>query len=286
MADSQSQQIETRWSREALDTAVGSGSLDRVLHWIGTAPSSEAEEGYADHISTTKACETLRERAGEPAVVHGICSVLANPIESRDDYFTACAGFDSIVSHLPLATLRLYRPGIETLAASTADGPPDVSLPSLRSRAEGAVKFIDFPELAWAPQHKHDFMGERSVSERVHTAQQMKPIAKDLLGWLADRNWPPFLSCEEQLARFPEVAVDPIKEIIAEHRDDPEWLLHLLEFVEERVPIGALWEKLKPELALLAGIEAEDEDSRDLAEAAQRLIGLLNEWEKKETGNE
>ncbi|UKZ82234.1 hypothetical protein TrVFT333_010019 [Trichoderma virens FT-333] len=288
MPDSQSQQIEARWSRAALDEAIGSGSLDQVLRWIGT-PSTAAVAGAgadADHISTTEACDILIDRAGEPLVIQGICSVLSKPVKSRDDFFTACAGLDCIVSYLPLATLRLYRPGIEILAASTEESPPRVSLPSLTSRAKDAVKFIDFPELAWAPKHKFDFMGERSLSERVHTAQQMRPHAKDLLGWFADVNWPPRSGCIKQLARFPEVAVDPIKEIIAENRNDPEWLMYLLEFVEQHVSIGVLWEQLEPELVLLASSEAEDEENRDLTETAQRLLGQLNEWKREQGGNE
>lgn len=271
------QQTDAGWSREALDEAIGSGSLDHVLHWIGTTESNGAAE---------EARDILIARAQEPLVIQGISSVLSKPVKARDDFYTACFALDSIVSDLPLATLRLYRSGIETLAASTEDSPPGVSLPSLTSRAKDAIKFIDFPELAWAPQHKTGYMGERGLLERVHTAQQMKPHARDLLGWLADYNWPPYLGCVKQLARFPEVAVDPIKEIIADNRDDPEWLLHLLDFVKESVPVGVLWETLEPELSLLASSEADDEENRDLAEAAQSMLGLLSGWKKEQVGNE
>ncbi|KAL7955459.1 hypothetical protein V8C34DRAFT_291578 [Trichoderma compactum] len=271
------QQTDAGWSREALDEAIGSGSLDHVLHWIGATES---------HSAATEARDILIARAQDPLVIQGIISVLSKPVKSKDDFYTACIGLDSIVGDLSLATLRLYRSGIETLATSTEDSPPGVSLPSLRSRAKDAIKFIDFPELAWAPQHKTDYMGERSLSERVHTAQQMKPHARDLLGWLADYNWPPYLGCVKQLARFPEVAVGPIKEIIADSRDDPEWLLHLLDFVKDNVSIGVLWEKLEPELSLLAASEADDEENRDLAEAAQSMLGLLSEWRKEQVNNE
>ncbi|KAL7948234.1 hypothetical protein V8C42DRAFT_362851 [Trichoderma barbatum] len=284
MADSQVEA--SRWSRDALNEAISSGSLDHVLHWIGNTQSRADAQEDADHVSPTKACDILIDRASEPLVIQGISSVLSKPVKSTEDFYTACAGFDSIVSDLPLETLRLYRSGIENLAASTEESPAGVSLPSLTSRAKDAVKFINSPELTWAPQHKFDFMGERSLTERIHTAQQMKPHAKDLLSWLADYNWPPYPGCIKQLARFPEVTVDPIKEIIAEHRDDPEWLLHILEFVEENVPIGALWEKLEPELALLASSETEDEENRDLAESAKGLLELLHEWKREQGGNE
>ncbi|KAH0523566.1 hypothetical protein TsFJ059_008550 [Trichoderma semiorbis] len=285
------QQTDAGWSREALDEAIGSGSLDHVLHWIGTTPSNSAVAEDADRVSSTKARDILIARAQDPLVIQGISSVLSKPVKSSDDFYTACAALDSILSDLPLATLRLYRSGIEALAANTSYSPPGVSPPSLTSRAKDAIKFIDFPELTWAPEHKMDYMAERSLSERVHTAEQMKPHARDLLGWLADYNWPPYSGCVKQLARFPEVAVDPIKEIIADYRDDdPEWLLHLLDFVKENVPVGVLWEKLQPELLFLASSEASDdasdEENRDLAEAAQSMLGQLNEWKKEQSGND
>ncbi|KKP03698.1 hypothetical protein THAR02_04214 [Trichoderma harzianum] len=283
------QQTHAGWNREALDEAIDSGSLDRLLHWIGTTPSNSAAAEDADRVSSTKARDILIARAQDPLVIQGISSVLSKPVKSKDDFYTACAGLDSILSDLPLATLRLYRSGIEALAANTTYGPSGVSLPSLTNRAKDAIKFIDFPELTWAPEHKMDYMAERSLSERVHTAQEMKPHARDLLGWLADYNWPPYSGCEKQLARFPEVAVDPIKEIIKDYRDDdPEWLLHLLDFVKESVPIGVLWEKLEPELSSLSSIEADDDDDeeiRDLAETAKSMLGQLNEWKREQSGN-
>ncbi|RFU74473.1 hypothetical protein TARUN_7798 [Trichoderma arundinaceum] len=287
MTSSQLQQIEAvRWSREALDEAIGRGSLDHVLRWVAASSTNAAEEDAAaneDQISKTRACKILIERAGEPTIIHGISSVLSRPITTRDGFFTACAGVDGILSYLPLATLRLYKSALEALiSANTGDSPPGVSVPSLTSRAKDAVKFVDHPDLAWAPQHKFDFMGERSLAERVHSAEQMKPHASELLGWLADYNWPPCSGCIEQLARFPEVAVGPIKEIIPENGNDPEWLLHIVEFVEEYVPVGQLWQSLEPELTMLANSEAEDEENRELAEAARRLLDSLREWRTKQ----
>ncbi|TFB02164.1 hypothetical protein CCMA1212_006104 [Trichoderma ghanense] len=285
MPDSQMQQIES----QSLDEAIGSGSLEQVLHWIGTgesqcvytASSAADEDGgspVARQLSTTSTRDILIARADDPVIVQGISSVLSKPIASSDDFFTACAGLDSILCHLPLDTLRLYRSSLEILAANTAQSPPGVSLPSLTSRAKDALEFINSPDLAWPPRHKFDVMAERTLAERVRTADQMRPHARRLLDWLADCNWPPYSGCVKQLARFPEVAIDPIKNILAEHGDDPEWLRHLVEFVEGNVRIGTLWERLEPELVLLAGREADEEESRDLAEACRRLLGLLKEW--------
>jgi hypothetical protein len=287
MADSQAQQIEAAgWSKEALEEAITKGALDDVLYWIGTTTSNAVTEDAAASdglVSTQRTYEILAERAGELPIVRGISSVLSKPIKTKDDFWTACAGLDGILSELPLATLRLYRPALETLAAADSeDSPPGVSVHSLASRAKDAVKFIDYPELAWAPQHKFDYMGERSLSERVQTADEMKPHVRELLDWLADYNWPPMPGCSKQLARFPEVTIDPIKEIISKNRNDPDWLLHLVEFVERYVPVGELWEKMEPELTLFANIKADDEDSVEFSETAQRMLGLLKAWQREQ----
>ncbi|KAL7892511.1 hypothetical protein HDV63DRAFT_398572 [Trichoderma sp. SZMC 28014] len=228
--------------------------------------------------------EAIRQ-AADPSVVQDISATLSKPINTKFDFFVVCAALDDIVCHLPLATLELYRPALETLAsADSAASPEGVSVPCLAGRARDALKFIDSPHLAWAPQHKFDCMGDRSLTERVRTAEQMKPFVDELLGWLADINWPPYLGCQKQLARFPEVTIDPIKEVIVKNRNDPEWLLHVLEFVEEYVPVGTLWKRLEPELIQLANGEAEDEEGVELQGAAQRMLRLLKEAGEMDAG--
>ncbi|KAL6887006.1 hypothetical protein GGI43DRAFT_271112 [Trichoderma evansii] len=280
------------WSNDALGEAIKKESLDGVaLHWINTintaiymaaamgdvAVSEDATRPDSGGMSIPGAQQEVMKRAADPSVVYSISSTLSKPINTKFDFFVVCGALDDIVCHLPLDTLRLYRPALETLAsADSAPSPEGVSVPSLADRARDAIKFINNPDLAWAPQHKNDYMADRSLSERVHTAEQMKPFVEELLGWLADLNWPPYLTCEKQLARFPELTIDPIKKIILENRNDPEWLFHLLVFVEQNVPLGT-WEKIEPELIQLANIEAEDEESIDLREASQRMLRLLNE---------
>ncbi|UKZ71686.1 uncharacterized protein TrAtP1_012635 [Trichoderma atroviride] len=218
-------------------------------------------------------------QAADPSVVHDISSTLCKPINSKFDFRVACVALDDIVSHLPLATMELYRPALETLAsAGSAPSPEGVSVPCLADRARDALKFIDNPHLAWAPQHKNDRMADRSLAERVHTAEQMEPYVDELLGWLADPNWPPYPGCQKQLARFPEVTIDPIKEVILKNRNDPEWLLYILDFVEGHVPVGTLWKRIEPELIQLANGEVEDEEGVvELPKSAQRMLRLLKE---------
>jgi hypothetical protein len=92
------------------------------------------------------------------------------------------------------------------------------------------------------------------------------------------------LGCQKQLARFPEVTIDPIKEVILKNQNDPEWLLHILEFVEEHVPVETLWKRIEPELLQLANNEVEDEEGVELSEVAQRMLRLLKEASETNTG--
>lgn len=249
------------------------------------AASSDAARPDSGESCVPCAQQEVIRRAADPSVVCSISSTLSKPINTKFDFFVVCAALDDIVSRLPLATLVLYRPALETLAsADSAPSPEGVSVPSLAGRARDALKFIDNPDLAWAPQHKHDSMADRSLTERVHTAEQMKPHVDELLGWLADLNWPPYLGCQKQLARFPEVTIDTIKEIIPQNRHDPEWLLHILEFVEGYVPVGMLWKRIEPELIQLANSDFEDEEGIELIEAAQRMLSLLKEAGETDAG--
>lgn len=249
------------------------------------AASQAATRPGGGETSIPGAQQEVIRRAADPSVVCSISSTLSKPISSKFDFFVVCAALDDIVSHLPLAVLELYRPALATLAsADSAPSPEGVSVPCLAGRARDAIKFIDSPHLAWVPQHKHDCMGNRSLSERVHTAEQMEPHVDQLLGWLADPNWPPYVGCQKQLARFPELTIDAIKEAILNNRNDPEWLLHILEFVEEYVPVGMLWERIDPELRQLANSEVEDEEDVELPEAAQRMLRLLKEAGETDAG--
>lgn len=270
--------------------------LDGVtLHWINTAntamsdaaASQDAARPDSGESSLPGAQQEVTRRAADPSVVRSISSTLSKPIKTKVDFVVVCAALDDTVSHLPLAALGLYRPALETLAsADSAPSPEGVSVPSLAARTRDAIKFIDSPDLAWAPQHKLDYMAFRSLSERVHTAEQMEPHVDELLGWLADPNWPPYLGCQKQLARFPELTIGPIRERILKERTDAEWLLHILEFVEEYVPVRTSWKRIEPQLIQLANSEIEDEQGTciELTEAAQRMLRLLKEAGEADAG--
>lgn len=290
--------LDSRGAQGAATTPSGkplrSKPLDGVaLHWINTtntamsdaAVSQDAARPDSGESSLPGAQQEVIRRAADPSVVSSVSSTLSKPIKTKSDFFVVCAALDDIVSHLPLATLGLYRPALETLAsADSAPSPEGVSVPSLAARARDAIRFIDNPDLVWAPQHKLDYMAFRSLSERVHTAEQMEPYVDELLGWLADPNWPPYLACQKQLARFPELTIGPIQETILKEGNDPEWLLHILEFVEEYVPVGTLWKRIEPQLIQLANSEIEDEEGIELPEAAQRMLRLLKETGEADAG--
>ncbi|KAJ7137407.1 hypothetical protein C8R43DRAFT_1203058 [Mycena crocata] len=127
---------------------------------------------------------------------------------------------------------------------------------------------------AWVPAHKSDEFAQRSLEEMVHTAEEMRPLVPGLLEWLQDPNWPPYSGCAEQLMRFPEVTIDPLREVL--RGDDAWWSGNLLMSLLEGMP-GELRERARPEVEGLAQ-GATDED---LLEAANSCLKVMDDWEAR-----
>ncbi|KAK7408389.1 hypothetical protein QQX98_009429 [Neonectria punicea] len=152
---------------------------------------------------------------------------------------------------------------------------------SLRQESKDLIRYLDNPEAVWVPSHKADCIGERSLQERVTTGEQMRPHIPGLLDWLADPNWPPFPGCRKQLARFPEETVEPIRRLFAKERGDGGWLLNVLEFVMECVPVGPLWEGLRAEVQAMADDPRGDEDDCELSDCARQWLAMLDAWNER-----
>jgi hypothetical protein len=142
---------------------------------------------------------------------------------------------------------------------------------------------MDNPTEAWVHTTKFDLMANRSMDERVQTAEQMAPLVPRLLWWLMDANWPPFSDCTTQLARFPEATTDPILKVLGSNPDET-WTLYILEFVHAHVPLGPMWMKLRPAVESIANGSAktEDEDWEDTIEEAKAWLHKLDEWTAKQ----
>lgn len=226
--------------------------------------------------------ELIRSRAIEPPTVLAISGIIKKPIQTVKDFHTTWAAAQKVIAELPLSALPHYRQALQILAdIDVMGGPPGVALWSLARHSADIIKFMDEPSLVWVPQHKADFMGGRSLQERVGSPEQMGPHVPELLVWLQDVNWPPYNGCVRQLARFPEVTVKPIQHIMMNEPTDTGWILHLLQFVEEHVPIGPLWEVLRLQMKVKADDRTDDPDIQMLSELAAQMLNTLKEWEQQ-----
>ncbi|KAK6353464.1 hypothetical protein TWF696_005428 [Orbilia brochopaga] len=159
----------------------------------------------------------ITARATEPQTVAAIAAVLTPPYADRTAHNIAWLAFDEILENLPLLTLERYR---ETLSRLSTLEPPANTVAGTNSdtghcwvaaSATALLHFMDDPTAVWVPKSKSDSLAIRSLSERVTTSAEMQPHIPGLLEWLGDANWPPYTSCRQQLARFPEVAVGPAR---------------------------------------------------------------------------
>lgn len=214
-----------------------------------------------------------------------LCAAITRPIKSDDDFQQAWDSLDYI-TNLPLNDLPPYESALTVLSKiDISKPPPGKGLYGLSSTAEDVIKFMNNPNLAWAPQHKFDYMAERSLTERVLTAEQMRPHMTGLLGWLADYNWPPFLGCRNQLARFPEATVDAVKEMFAEGWNDGELMEHILDFVDEEVPKGPAWDALVSSVSSLktnasGKMEKDGDENGEWSDLLKRIAEWEEDYEK------
>lgn len=260
---------------EALDATSLAASIPRVLQSTQNWPY--------DSTFLVKFRDLIRLRANEPPIVSAISSILRQPSNSNDDLRVLFSAVDYLVD-LSEEQLIPYRPAIVDLSDIDANGQSESKFTGfIALQAQDMIKFMDDRTAVWTPSHKGDDMAKRTLSERVHTDEQMRPHIEGLLEWLQDCNWPPYSSCEEQLARFPELAVEGIKAIIAKlkNRDDGEWVLNMLCFVERYVPVGTLWEKLYPQVQDLIDNTTKDADESGLLEYAPGWIATVDEWRNK-----
>lgn len=240
--------------------------------------ATDAEDGQNEQLLT----QLVRDRAAEAPVADAITLILSTPVTSAASFRTAWTAV-SILTELPLDVLPLYRQALVNLSAMDIDSPPPgIGLSTLRAQGSDVLRFMDNPDQAWTPQHKGDWMAERSLTERVHSAEAMRPHVQGLLGWLCDVNWPPFQGCRKQLARFPEVVVPAIRELLATETEDLEWLTRMIEFVHDEVPVGALWETMRAEVEAKVDRHSTDEDDKELSEAAETWLKVLGDSERKQ----
>lgn len=226
------------------------------------------------------AISVIQSRAAEPPTVAALSDAILSRINSEEEVQYVSLAIQGVVVHLPYETLALYRSAFETGLRSTMPPHPDPSFK--HSMFRELLRFIDSPTDVWAPEEMNNDMGERSLRERVHTAEEMRPHVLGLLQWLAEPYWPPFRGCRTQLTRFPEVTVGPIRELIGKIRGDGGHIYWLLDFVMESVPVGELWRELDRTVRALIEEPRGDEDEFEAPDLAKSWLQKFEKWKARQ----
>ncbi|KAH6993936.1 hypothetical protein EDB82DRAFT_500281, partial [Fusarium venenatum] len=253
----------------------------------------DADSVQDGDVSEDEFFNIIRLRAMEPPVIASLSSILESSIEDGD--FASLEMhqlvFYSVVSKLSLEQLQTYRPAIKTLIGF------DVS--SFKSRSSHYVqtihlinnarlldRFIEKPQDVWVPENKFDQISYRTLWERVHTADQMRPYMHDLFNWQVDPCHPPFNPCREQLARFPVVSAAVAAEVMSMAVNDIEHQHYLIGFVSECVPVGRAWYPMRPPVEqMVRALESkskeqlEKDGEEDFLDEAKTWLKVLEKWE-------
>lgn len=237
----------------------------------------ELEKWYETEDYRNELEALIIKRISEPPTEASLCRVLAAPVTTKEDYsWLCCVGW--LIGSIGLEQFEPFRSAVVALSeGDTSSAPEGVSMISIQCHAKEMLFFMDNPHVAYVATRKTDLMFERSLSERVHSAEEMKPFVDDLLAWLADLNWPTSQPCTRQLARFPEATIDGIINSLEHGSNDPEWQQHIIEFAQEHIPKGPMWERLASVIEKQVNLSADNEDKQGLSEAAE---SWLNEWKK------
>ncbi|KAM0401237.1 hypothetical protein ACHAQC_001918 [Fusarium culmorum] len=270
---------------------LGDDIAEEMIAITKAVCDANSEQNYDD--SKDEFFSIIRTRAMEPPVIVSLSSVLTSPIEDGD--FTSLKMhqlvFYSIISKLSLEQLQPYRSAIKTLmgfdiSSFNSRSSHYAQTMHLINNARLLDRFIENPEDIWVPENKFDCISYRTLWERVHTAEQMRPYMHGLFNWQVDPCHPPFKHCREQLARFPEVSTVVAAEVMGMAVNDVEHQHFLIDFVSECVPVGKAWypmrDPVKQMVRVLEGknkeqlVEAGDED---YLEEAKNWLEVLKKWE-------
>lgn len=166
---------------------------------------------------------TTSQATPDDPLVSSVLSILATPATTPEAVGLKRPLLYQILGSLPKDRIEPYRAALVRVAMSPTEAEREIS-----TRSAAILEFLD-ASYAWVPRSKGDDLGMRTL-ELVQTAEEMRPLVPGMLEWLQDQNWPPFKGCMSQLLRFPEVAIDPIREVLR-RGDDAWWENNLLRYV-------------------------------------------------------
>ncbi|PTD07480.1 hypothetical protein FCULG_00006473 [Fusarium culmorum] len=250
---------------------LGDDIAEEMIAITKAVCDANSEQNYDD--SKDEFFSIIRTRAMEPPVIVSLSSVLTSPIEDGD--FTSLKMhqlvFYSIISKLSLEQLQPYRSAIKTLmgfdiSSFNSRSSHYAQTMHLINNARLLDRFIENPEDIWVPENKFDCISYRTLWERVHTAEQMRPYM--------------------HAGALPEVSTVVAAEVMGMAVNDVEHQHFLIDFVSECVPVGKAWypmrDPVKQMVRVLEGknkeqlVEAGDED---YLEEAKNWLEVLKKWE-------
>jgi hypothetical protein len=247
---------------------------------------SSLDTEYPPTASQLQLICILRERAAEQEIADTTSNILiiSNPLTTPAHVSAARVIIWSILSELPSDVLHThYQRALTDFAtpqsvgsrADTVDAPQQPQAPHLRDTALLLARFASSSFEIWTPTSKYDTAAIRSLNERVKSPTEMTAYVPELLAWLADQNWPIYNGCVKQLARFPEVCVEPIRKLIERERGDGAWIANVLRFTQEQVPIEQ-WTSLEYVLRVLKTEPKGDETDCEVEIVAEDMLAKLD----------
>ncbi|KAJ4137263.1 hypothetical protein NW768_002845 [Fusarium equiseti] len=248
----------------------------------------------------TEIYNLLISRAAEPEVIAAITSILM-PHTGDDDGVTQIIRGHIIYRVLKRVSFEQLQAYQNTIAAVNAynTGYSKDRLEFYLDNMRRLERFMVEPEAVWVAEDWYDFVGCRTLADRVHTAEQMRPYMREMYQWFEDRNDLPYSCCAEQLARFPEaaaaVAAEVIDEVVAGKVDlerNVGRLNNIVDFMAEHIPDGEARVVLQQSIESLTQTlkKVVKEGSRDdyayCLEASEEWLSELNGWETDESEEE
>ncbi|KAJ7485747.1 hypothetical protein FB451DRAFT_1230933 [Mycena latifolia] len=211
---------------------LDSGDTDALATFISQLPTSSSSYNYYYSVAELLVSRlTARAPSLDNPLVSALLSVLAAPALTLGAADLKRLISYSILADLPKDHLEPYRDTLTRLATQPTKAEAALYV---SERSADILEFLEASE-AWVPRTKSDDMAIRSLDLLVQTPEEIRPFVPGLLDWMQDGNWPPWGGCRAQLSRFPEVAMDPIREVLGKG-EDGEWEGHLLSFLLDCMP--------------------------------------------------
>ncbi|KAJ6461737.1 hypothetical protein C8R45DRAFT_878836 [Mycena sanguinolenta] len=184
---------------------------------------------------------------------------------------SALLDWRGILLILPKECMEPYRDALMRIIRTPSAEETACDLP-IRSRYH--LEFLDAFQ-ARAPHSKLDELALRSL-ELVQMPEEMGPLIPGVLEWICDMNWPVAPGCWDQLARFPELTVDPIRAVLR-RGDDGEWAINVLDFLRLVVP-RPLMERARPEIERIAQRPTQEEIDFLTMDSAIECLKEMDLW--------